>query len=99
MGAAMKLLGLSTLLAALALHCAPATADPIKTEAGWIAGTLMGEPGESGKRVRVYRGIPYAAAPVGELRWREPQPVAAWQGIREATQYGKMCPQSFPASR
>jgi para-nitrobenzyl esterase len=84
------------LTAALASDAAPTSGDPLKTDAGWLAGTMMGDVRST---VRVYRGIPYAAPPVGNLRWREPQPVTPWQGIREATQYGKMCPQSFPASR
>jgi para-nitrobenzyl esterase len=93
----MKLSALaSALLVLTTVLATPAVGDAIKTDKGWIAGTLMGDVKNS---VRVFRGIPYAAAPLGELRWREPQPVAAWQGIRETTQYGKMCPQSFPASR
>jgi para-nitrobenzyl esterase len=47
--------------------------------------------------VRVFRGIPYAAPPVGNLRWREPQPVAHWDGVRMADQFGAMCTQ--PAFR
>lgn len=35
-----------------------------------------------------FRGIPYAAHPVGELRWREPMPVKAWPGVRETTAFG-----------
>ncbi len=38
--------------------------------------------------VFVYRGIPYAAAPIGDLRWKEPQPVVAWQGIRDCSEFG-----------
>ncbi|RDV00202.1 carboxylesterase family protein [Trinickia dinghuensis] len=45
------------------------------------------------KNVRVFRGIPYAAAPVGEFRFREPQPVARWAGVREARQFGPRCMQ------
>jgi para-nitrobenzyl esterase len=41
----------------------------------------------------IYRGIPYAAPPVGELRWKAPQPVAAWEGERDATQWPNRCPQ------
>lgn len=69
-------------------------ADPIKTDAGYVSGTVIGS---VEKPVRIYRGIPYAAPPVGDLRWRPPQPVEPWKGIRECTKYGKWAPQKFPA--
>ena len=40
-----------------------------------------------------FRGLPYAAPPVGNLRWRPPQPPAAWHGVRDASQYAPSCPQ------
>jgi para-nitrobenzyl esterase len=40
-----------------------------------------------------FRGLPYAAPPTGDRRWRPPQPPASWTGIRDATQYGPSCPQ------
>src|SRR5262249_6698490 len=40
-----------------------------------------------------FRGLPYAAAPTGKLRWRPPQPAAAWHGVRDATQFAPSCPQ------
>ena len=40
-----------------------------------------------------FRGIPFAAPPVGELRWKPPQPHAAWDGVRDATEFGPICPQ------
>src|SRR5947209_5237834 len=43
--------------------------------------------------IRIFRGIPFAAPPVGDLRWREPQPVAPWSGIRQATEFGPRCMQ------
>ncbi len=43
------------------------------------------------KDVAVYRGIPFAAPPVGELRWRAPQPVKAWSGVRDGSKYGGSC--------
>ena len=43
--------------------------------------------------LRVFRGIPYAAPPVGDLRWREPQPAAPWKGVRKATEFGPRCVQ------
>ncbi|MBX3430000.1 MAG: carboxylesterase family protein [Hyphomonadaceae bacterium] len=49
--------------------------------------------GVSGAGFDVFRGIPYASAPVGELRWRPPAPAAAWDGIRDATSAGRACPQ------
>lgn len=45
----------------------------------------------------VYRGIPFAAPPVGALRWRPPQPVLPWKGVRAASAYGRACMQSNPA--
>jgi para-nitrobenzyl esterase len=58
--------------------------DPVKTDAGYVSGTTIGEPG---KEVRIYRGIPYAAPPVGDLRWKPPQPVEPWSGILECTAF------------
>ncbi len=43
--------------------------------------------------LNVFKGIPYAAPPVSELRWREPQPVAAWNGVRQANAFSPACPQ------
>jgi len=43
--------------------------------------------------VAIFRGIPYAQPPVGELRWRPPQPVVPWEGVRDASQFGHVCPQ------
>lgn len=48
--------------------------------------------------IRHFLGIPYAAPPVGDLRWRAPQPAAAWTGTREALQVGDQCPQSLSYS-
>ncbi len=50
--------------------------------------------GEVGKEVHIYRGIPYAAPPIGDLRWKPPQPAAPWNGIRECTPFGKSAPQA-----
>lgn len=48
--------------------------------------------------IEIYKGIPYAAAPVGQNRWREPQAVAVWSGVREATRFGNDCMQKPFAS-
>jgi para-nitrobenzyl esterase len=87
--------------------------DPILTDAGYVSGTLVdtllvtnGNPqgpvssvrvGNIGEAVRYYRGIPYAAPPVGNLRFKPPQPVTPWSGIREATAFSKWPPQAFPS--
>ncbi len=62
----------------------------VTLDAGRVAGVLLDE----AAGLRVFRGIPYAAPPVGALRWRAPQPVAAWEGVRAAREFGKPCPQS-----
>src|SRR5690606_267814 len=49
--------------------------------------------GQAAGALNVYLGIPYAAAPEGEQRWRAPKPVAAWSGVRPATAFGAACPQ------
>ncbi len=63
-----------------------APTDPVRVEQGLIAGTAG-----RGTGMRVYRGIPFAASPVGDLRWKPPQPTAPWQGVRQATQFGNAC--------
>lgn len=67
----------------------------VKTDTGYISGMVMGEPGEE---VYVYRGIPYAAPPVGDLRWKPPQPPEKWTGIRECTTFSSAAPQQRPPS-
>ncbi|MFJ8925060.1 carboxylesterase/lipase family protein [Streptomyces sp. NPDC102364] len=59
------------------------------TEAGPVQGILCRD-----RTVSVFRGIPYAAPPVGELRWRPPEPPHPWEGVRQADRFGPMCPQA-----
>lgn len=60
----------------------------IPTESGLVRGVAGGTP-----QYTVFKGIPYAAPPVGDLRWKEPQPVPPWDGIRDAARFGPIAPQ------
>jgi para-nitrobenzyl esterase len=62
----------------------------VRTEAGSVAGIVA-----SGG-IRVFRGIPFAAPPVGEMRWRPPGLPLHWSGVRQATEWGPDCPQPAP---
>jgi para-nitrobenzyl esterase len=65
--------------------------ETVKIDTGYVTGTIIGEPG---REVYIYRSIPYAAPPVGDLRWKPPQPPASWSGIRECTVFCDFAPQS-----
>jgi len=65
-----------------------AISDPVKIDAGLIEGTS-----NAGSEIRVFKGIPFAAPPVGPLRWRPPQPVTSWTGVRNADEFGPRCMQ------
>src|SRR5689334_5422426 len=67
-------------------------------EAASASGPVMGTAngavrGLANGAVDEFLGIPYAAPPVGALRWQPPQPAARWSGVRDATQFAPHCPQ------
>ena len=71
-----------------------AITDPVRVEQGLLAGT-----NGSSAEMRVYRGIPFASPPVGDLRWKAPQPAAKWQGVRQAAEFSNACWQTqYPAA-
>ena len=77
------------LFAVLGLVIVAATgASEITIGSGAIKGELLDD------GTRVYRGIPFASPPVGELRWQPPKAVASWDGVRPATEFGAICPQA-----
>jgi para-nitrobenzyl esterase len=76
-------------LAQLTLAGTSRAAEPLHVEGGAIADTAPDAQG-----IRAFKGIPYAAPPVGGLRWKPPQAVPAWSGVRSATEWGARCMQS-----
>jgi para-nitrobenzyl esterase len=67
-------------------HARSAGAPTVRTDDGAVRGMTAGTVDE-------FLGIPYAAPPTGNLRWRPPQPPPEWQGVRDATQFAPSCPQ------
>jgi para-nitrobenzyl esterase len=81
----------ATTVAALVLGLSTmAAADPlkVKTDQGKVQGKTIND-----GKVRAYLGLPYAAPPVGDLRWKAPEPVAKWKDTRDATKFGAHCAQ------
>ena len=74
-------------LCSLGAALVAAIPDPVRTDAGQLSGATL----TSG--VRVFKGIPFAAPPLGDLRWRPAQPVAKWEGVRQANTFGNVCTQ------
>ena len=72
------LCNLAMLLTAVSMA---AQGPQVRTQAGWVEGV-----DESG--VKVFLGVPYAAPPVGDLRWRAPQPLQPWDGVRPTKAFG-----------
>lgn len=77
------------LLAAPLAGFAADLTQPVRIESGLIQGFPSAT-----KDVVSFKGIPYAAPPVGRLRWREPQPPLSWEGVRKADAFGSICPQN-----
>jgi len=78
-------------VASATMGAAPAPVDQVRIDSGLLKGAVAGG-------VVSFKGVPFAKPPVGELRWRAPQPVAPWAGVRAATAYGHDCMQTpFPS--
>lgn len=83
----MQQIALLLLLIALDTIRLVAAQEPIRIEGGWIRGEVTED------SVHAYRGIPYAAPPIGDLRWKPPQAVKRWSGVRDATRFSDACTQ------
>ena len=83
----MMMVTLASIAITLATPVAAQTAsNTAKIDTGEIEGVVSGD-------VLSFKGIPYAAPPVGDLRWRAPQPIKPWKGVRQATAFGHDCVQ------
>ncbi|WP_340646719.1 carboxylesterase family protein [Phenylobacterium sp.] len=79
---------------ALVLACVAGCADAQTSTVDLRVATTGGQvEGRAESDARVFRGLPYAAPPVGSLRWAPPQPAPRWNGLREARAFGPICPQ------
>jgi len=76
-----------TLLLFAAL-CPFLAAAPVKIDAGLLEGTL-----NSDASVRIFKGVPFAASPVGNRRWQPPEPAESWSGVLKADVFGSACVQ------
>lgn len=83
---------LAVLLIASAVPLAAAIDGTVRIDSGAVSGVVTPTPG-----IVAFKGIPYAAPPVGNLRWRAPRPAAKWEGVRKMAEFGSRCVQ--PPSR
>jgi para-nitrobenzyl esterase len=81
-----RTIGLSA--AAVLMAASVPAADQVKVTGGILEGTVGADPS-----VRVFRGVPFAAPPVGDRRWKEPGAVVPWTGVRQADTWGTRCMQ------
>ena len=90
----MTRFGLAGVVAALCLmvgHMASAAmTDPVQTEGGLVQGMAEGD-------LTVFKGVPFAAPPVGDLRFKPPAPVQKWSGVRETKAFAPACMQNSAA--
>ncbi|HEX2559628.1 carboxylesterase/lipase family protein [Phenylobacterium sp.] len=86
----LPLLGAALLFSTSAAAQSAALGDVVQTRLGPVRGETVTD---AGSTARIWRGIPYASAPVGELRWKPPQAAKPWTQVRDATKWPNRCPQ------
>src|ERR1700733_15818368 len=84
-----RLLPLIAFSLAGAAGLAAAIDAPVRLDSGMVSGAPGTDPD-----VRVFKGLPFAAPPTGDLRWRAPKSVARWDGVRKADEFGPICMQA-----
>ena len=82
------------LLAIAAVPLVAAVKNPVKVTGGLVSGVPGKDPS-----VMAFKGIPFAAPPVGDRRWQAPAPVVPWNGVRKADAFGASCMQPIVAER
>src|SRR5438270_8813353 len=85
----MKRLTIAAVILCASTAASAAITEPVKLETGIVSGAAG-----SDASVRVFKGIPFAAPPVGPLRWKAPQPPAKWDGVKQAAAFGPRCMQA-----
>ena len=85
-GLLASLIGTAVAVVGMATAADVALKEPIKLDSGQLGGSTESSPG-----IRAFKGIPFAAPPVGALRWQSPQPVPKWNGVRSASKFGDVC--------
>jgi para-nitrobenzyl esterase len=87
----LRVLVISALAGSAALAALP---QPVKTSNGLLSGVPAKD-----ASISVFRGVPFATPPVGDLRWRAPQPPTSWQGVRKADKFSAACVQNLVQAR
>ena len=88
--------GASCLAATMLIAASPP--KPVSPEVRVATGILRAAAPDADGTL-AFKGIPYSAPPVGELRWRAPQPAQAWEGVRDASKFGDRCLSAWDADR
>ena len=83
----LRLAPRAVLVATLAFAAASTALAQLKDNVRTQQGLVAGRPGTD-PSIMVFKGLPFAAPPVGDLRWKAPQPPASWTGVRQADKFG-----------
>ncbi|XP_075972495.1 uncharacterized protein LOC142974214 [Anticarsia gemmatalis] len=88
----MEIPNIIIVISLLAVQCIATDTVQVQVQQGALAGELLELVTGEGQYYS-FKGIPYAQPPVGELRFKAPQPASSWEGVRNASEHGSVCPQ------